>query len=423
MTNDRRRWFAGVDWASQKHDVAITDGDGQTLGRKTVEHSGAGLTQMAEWLVATTGAEPADIHVAIEVPHGPVVDTLLERGFCVYSINPKQVDRFRDRFTLAGAKDDSRDTDVLASALRTDTHCFRELAPLDPSIAALREWSRIADDHGKDLRRYINRLRDQLQRSFPAFLKLDGDLAMGWKLELLELAPTPAKAARLREATIAKILKRHRIRCHDAAGVVAILREPAVGLSKAAAEASAVHIEVLLPSIQLALHQLKEARTKLDRLTAALAAPSINENEEDDDVPGQVMGQRDAAILRSLPGMGRVNLATLLSEAPDAVRNRDYRALRCQAGIAPVTRQSGKSKRVVQRYACNGRLNNAMHHWASVAIQRDLASRAKYQALRARGHSYARALRGVADRLLYIACAMLKTGTLYDAELSHAKSA
>ena len=40
----------------------------------------------------------------------------MERGFKVHAINPKQMDRFRDRFTLAGAKDDSRDAEVMASA-------------------------------------------------------------------------------------------------------------------------------------------------------------------------------------------------------------------------------------------------------------------------------------------------------------------
>jgi Transposase len=70
---------------------------------------------------------PAEIHVAIEVPHGPIVDTLIERGFNLYTINPKLVDRFRDRSTVPGAKDDSRDCDVMASALRTDMHCFRLL--------------------------------------------------------------------------------------------------------------------------------------------------------------------------------------------------------------------------------------------------------------------------------------------------------
>ncbi len=59
---------------------------------------------MAAWLLAASGAADASwIQVAIEVPHGPVVETLIERGFPVHAINPKQMDRFRDRFTLAGA--------------------------------------------------------------------------------------------------------------------------------------------------------------------------------------------------------------------------------------------------------------------------------------------------------------------------------
>jgi Transposase len=58
------------------------------------------------------------------------------------------MDRFRDRFTMAGAKDDSRDAEVMASALRTDPRCFRPLAAADPIIVELREWSRIAEDLG-----------------------------------------------------------------------------------------------------------------------------------------------------------------------------------------------------------------------------------------------------------------------------------
>jgi hypothetical protein len=55
-----------------------------------------------------TGAAASAIHVAVEIPHGPIVETLLERGFNVYAINPKQLDRFRDRFSPAGAKDDDQ---------------------------------------------------------------------------------------------------------------------------------------------------------------------------------------------------------------------------------------------------------------------------------------------------------------------------
>src|SRR5207245_5774097 len=61
------------------------------------------------WLQQTTGASPSEIAVAIETPRGPLVELLLERDFQVFALNPKQLDRFRDRFTVAGAKDDSRD--------------------------------------------------------------------------------------------------------------------------------------------------------------------------------------------------------------------------------------------------------------------------------------------------------------------------
>src|SRR5215468_4793582 len=70
-------------------------------------HGGAGLSDMIAWLLKASGGTPGEIHVAIETPHGPIVEALLERGFNVYSINPKQLDRFRDRFTVAGVKDDS----------------------------------------------------------------------------------------------------------------------------------------------------------------------------------------------------------------------------------------------------------------------------------------------------------------------------
>ena len=105
-------------------------------------------------------------------------------------------------------------------------------------------------------------------------------------------------------------------------------------------------------------------------------------------------------------------LATLLAEGSDAVRRRDYDALRCLCGVAPVTRRSGKSLLVTRRLAAHNRLCVAAYHWTRVAAQRDPVSHAKYQVLRARGH--ARALRSVADRLLNVACAMLRDGTCFD---------
>jgi hypothetical protein len=96
---------------------------------------------------------------------------------------------------------------------------------------------------------------------------------------------------------------------------------------------------------------------------------------------------------------------------------RDYAALRSLAGVAPVTKKSGKSCIVIRRQACGNRLANAVRHWACVAVQHDPNSKARCAALRARGHSHGRALRSVADRLPNGACAMLKNATLFNPSL------
>ena len=84
----------------------MSDARGRKRGARAFAHSGEGLAAMAAWILEVTGAPPEAVFVAIEVPYGPVVESLMERGFRVHAINPKQLDRFRDRFSPAGAKDD-----------------------------------------------------------------------------------------------------------------------------------------------------------------------------------------------------------------------------------------------------------------------------------------------------------------------------
>ena len=372
-----QRWYAGVDWGSQSHCVFLTDHEGRKVGERTFAHGGEGLAEMAAFLTAASGAaDPARIHVAIEVPHGPVVEALIERRFAVHALNPKQMDRFRDRFTVAGAKDDSRDAEVMASSLRTDPRCFRHLVPTDPLVVELREFSRIAEELGVERNRLANRLREQLWRYFPALIELEDDMSAEWRLELWEAAPTPQKAGRLREASIAAILKRRRIRRLTAAEVRQALRKPPLILSPGTVEAASAHVASLIPRIRLINRQIKDAERRIDALIARLALPEDAGEAE----PGR-RKQHDAAILASLPGVGRTVLAMLLAEAPGPLQRRDYPALRSLTGVAPVTRRSGKSWIVVRRQACHPRLANAVYHWARVAIQRDPRSRAKYAEL------------------------------------------
>jgi len=416
MMDKERKWFVGIDWGSQEHVVSLCDEGGSKIGQRKFPHGGTGLTDMMDWLLKATGGEPGEVHVAIETPHGPIVEALLERGFNVYSINPKQLDRFRDRFTVAGAKDDSRDADVLADSLRTDMRAFRKLSIADPVIVELREWSRIDEELKVEHGRLTNRFKHQLWRYYPQMLELADDVGANWFLDLFEAVPTPEKTAKVREKTIARILKDNRIRRFDAAHVLSELRKPALAVAPGTIEAATARIRGLIERIRLINGQLTEAGQQLDRLCKQLSEPLANEDGET--TPGQKTEQRDAAILDSLPGVARTILATLLAEATDTLQRKDYHALRAVCGSAPVTRRSGKSCRVVRRYACNRRLANAAYHWGQNAIQRDPTSRAKYDALRAKGHGHARALRSVVDRLLNVACAMLKSGTLFDPEFA-----
>jgi transposase len=417
--HELQSWFAGVDWASQKHDVWLTDASGKRLGKRTFVHSGEGLAQMCDWLIATSGGKPEDIHVAIEVPHGAVVETLLDRGFKVYSINPRQLDRFRDRFSPAGAKDDSRDAETLSSSLRTDRRAFHQVSLAGPAIVQLREWSRMADDLKADQLRHANRLREQLQRYYPQMLQFDSDLAEEWILELWEKAPTPAETARLRQDEVEKLLKRYRIRRIDAAEVLTILKQQALTVAPGVTEAAVAHIRTLIESIRLFTQQLKEAHRQLDRLSKLLAEPVASENAQAKAEPEHSL----VAILKSLPGAGRIVLSTLLAEAFEPLQRADYPILRKLCGVAPVTQRSGKSRAVSRRLACNPRLRNAIHYLADAARRCDEKSKAKYLALKARGCSHARALRTIGDRLLYVACAMLKNRKLFDPGLGSQKCA
>jgi transposase len=403
MAEETIRWFAGIDWGSAKHQVCLLDGTGKVVGERAFAHSGAGLAALCEWIVSMVG-DPGSVAVAIEVPHGPVVDALLDRGFAVYAINPKQLERLRDRVSLAGAKDDRRDARVAAGGLRTDPHLFRPIEAGDPAVIALREWSRLAEELQQERVRLSNRIRQQLWRYYPQLLEVSDDVTAEWVLDLWTLAPTPAKAARLRKATLARLLQRHRIRRVDAEQVLGLLRQPAITVAAGVTEAAVLHLHSLVARLRLANREFYQAERKLDELCATLRESTA----------GADGAPRDAAILSSLPGIGTVTLATLLSEAAGPISRRDYAALRTLSGVAPVTKRSGKSCIVTMRYAAQVRLRNAVFHWARVAMLNDPKCRSRYAALRARGHSYGRALRGVGDRLLGVACVLLQRQVLFD---------
>ena len=131
-------------------------------------------------------------------------------------------------------------------------------------------------------------------------------------------------------------------------------------MAEGVTEAAVLHLRSLMARLRVANREFHQAERKLEELCATLSETASTAKND---------GPLDAAILRSLPGVGTVVLATLLSEAAAPIRRRDYTALRTLSGVAPVTKRSGKSCFVVMRYAAQVRLRNAVFHWARVAVK------------------------------------------------------
>jgi transposase len=401
--------FVGIDWATRAHEVCALDVERKILGRKSFLNSTEGLTALVDWLFELAAGFPAAIAVAIERPDGLVVEALLDRDIAVFTLNPKQLDRFRDRFSAAGAKDDRRDALVLADSLRTDRRAYRRVTQDPADVVMLRGLVREDDTLRIDETALSNRWRDYLGRYYPQFLELATDRIEPWLWALWELAPTSREAATVSQNAVADLLRRARIRRLDAATVMKALAGPAPRVSDATVAASVEVIRRLIPQLKLMHTHRRECGQRIEALLKALEAPTGEAEGKDQ--------HSDAAILRSLPGVGRIVLARMLTEGAEAIRLRDLSRLRALGGSAPVTERSGKTCRVLMRRACSARLRFAYYHWARTAMQNDPRSKAHYHDLRQRGRSHGRALRGVADRLLSVAVAMLRKRKLYDKSL------
>jgi len=379
--------FGGIDWGTQTHEACLLDANGKRHGRR-FPHSALGLAALVSWL---TEALPVDtLAVSIELPHGPVVEALQAAGIAVFAINPKQLDRFRDRHTVAGAKDDRLDAFVLADALRTDLPKFTHLPPPDPFTCELREVSRAYDDLTDDLRVQANRLWQQLTFFAPHLLDFCGGADEPWFWEFCERALVAQQRPDRR--WLRPLLERHHKRAVSADDLLAALRTPL--LLGPSATAARFRIGTLLPLLRVIATGRQAARRRLRQLLRAAG--------------------RTAQIIDSHKGVDLIITATLLAEAPHAIATADLAALRTLAGTAPVTRRSGKSCFVVMRRSCNPRLRNAVRNWAFSAMTWNPHGSHLYHAARARGLPHERALRCGADRLLASLVATLRDDSLYD---------
>jgi transposase len=123
----------------------------------------------------------------------------------------------------------------------------------------------------------------------------------------------------------------------------------------------------------------------------------------------------DAAVVRSLPGLGTILGARVLGEFGD-VPDR-YATAKCRrnyAGTSPITRASGTRRVVLARHARNKRLADAICLWAFAALSASPGARAFYDHRRTAGDTHNQALRSLGNHLAGFLHGCLATHTLYD---------
>jgi len=384
--------FAGLDWASKTHAVCVVDGDGATRARFEIPNTGKTFAGLIKRLTKLAVAA-----VAIERCDGPLVEALLDARLQVVVITPRQVKGLRSRYTGSGAKSDAGDAYLLADVLRTDGHRLSALTQDSDATQVLRALSRTRKQLVESRVALTNQLRELLQRVFPGavglFARLDSDVAIAF----LRRYPTQHAAARLTQARFAAFLRRIAYtgrrpvaelftRVHDA---------PPAGLTAAEAEGHSMCVLALLRAIEVTRSEERELQAEIvERLDA----------------------HADAHIFTSLPKAGHgVRAAALLAEIGD-VRSRfpDEESLAALAGVAPVTRASGKMTSVGFRWAADKKLRNALIDFADDSRHASPWAKHVYEQAIARGKRHPHAVRILARAWTRIIWRCWQNHTAYD---------
>ena len=402
----------GIDWAEEFHDIAFGTQEKGVIEQFRIQHGPAGVTTLIERALALE-PDPAEIRVVLETRHGLLVEALIDAGFTILPVNPDVVARRRGP---ARKKDDVEDARICC-LLALDRHAaLKTLVPHGEIGGELRAIGRDDDRAARDQRRLLNRLRADLQTTYPAALHLaGGDLGAPTMLRLLERWPTQHELATASRADIEAFARagRHGWPEKFTDRVTDALAVPHLDTRDYLVRAKAAGIR--LAAVQLlALHEARRGwAARMAELLLGGRRTGRDKTVKDPD-PGKAFPGGE--IYLSMPGLGDLLAARIAGEIGEHINQFDHPSgLQCYAGSAPVTRRSGKSDFVVaRRLAHNHHLGAAVHQWAFCSLLRSGWAREFYNGKITAGKSHHAALRALSNRWLEILWHCLTKGVLYD---------
>jgi len=245
----------GIDWAEEFHDVALGTQEKGVIEQFRINHGPAGVTTLIERALRLE-PDPAEVRVVLETRHGLLVEALIDAGFTVVPVNPDVVARRRGP---ARKKDDAEDARICCLLALDRPAALKTLIPHGQIGGELRAIGRDDERAARDQRRLLNRLRADLQTTYPAALILAGkDLGAPTVLRLLERWPTQPELAEASREELVEFarLGRHGWPNRFADAVAAALGAPSLPTRDYLMRAKAAGIR--LAAVQLlALHEAR----------------------------------------------------------------------------------------------------------------------------------------------------------------------
>ncbi|MGY6258914.1 IS110 family transposase [Burkholderia multivorans] len=379
----------GIDVAKEVHWVCAVDTNGVLLLNHKLLNTPADL----QALVAELRRLPTPIRVGIDILGGIaslIQAVILEAGFELLHIPGVAVNRAREGTAGGEAKSDPRDARVIADLIRTRRDLRKVTADSEIDIELRLLVSRRRDLTEEQTRR-LARMHDLLASIFPE-LEHCLDLRRKTDLCLLRSWVTPEEFRAVTDDQILAQLE---------SGKVQAFARKLMAQVRVCAEKQTI----ALPGERLTASLIRELADEALRNRQ-------REVELDRDIAARLTAHPDAALIRSLPGMGALLTAEFIAVAGPTVRFRSPDALASAAGLAPVLKQSGKSSWLKRPQKGDKRLKRIFYQSAFASI-RCPESAAFYARKRKEGKRHHQIIIALARRRVNVLWAILHNRTPY----------
>ncbi len=337
------------------------------------------------WWRALRAAHPtASIAVAFEQPAPNLLAFFAPRQpAAIYALNPSATWAYRQSLTVSRARNDQ--SDARDQALFVKNH-LAELKPWSAPKATVVQLDRLTLSRRKqvDARTALtNQLQAALKRYFPQALELmHEDIWRPMNLEFLRKWPS---AQKLQTATLARLrafFHKHGSRSEARWTQRSELIRRLVPLAEAGA-ADELEVGALIGQIEV--------------LTASIAGH--------DQVIGKLFEAEGetAERVRALPGSGPILAPRIyVALARHAPNCENAESLAAAVGVAPVTDQSGKMRKVYRRLRCDNHTRQTFIEWAKESWKHSVWAEAFVRQRQAKGQAFYAIIRALAYKWIRI---------------------